>query len=203
MKDIVPEAYVDNIVILNDVPISVAPVSVHSLHLYAYLGCVLALFNGQPVAEWGYPFAITSEGFPFSAELDQARANLVSRGLVDVDNLGSMIARQPEMESELKVVFQFGSWSQRRVWLRTATECALALPLGAIRHAVNRSPGMAEAFLLGQRRRLLEPMDASLLYEEYDIISKVLGTDARDALSPAVIWLSARILRKDGNHVTH
>jgi hypothetical protein len=38
VKDIVPEAYVDNVVILNDVPRSVAPVSVHSLHLYAYLG---------------------------------------------------------------------------------------------------------------------------------------------------------------------
>lgn len=201
MSDIVPEAYLDALVIMNDAPPSVVPVSVNEMHLYSYLGCIFALFKGMPIAEWGYPYAITSEGFPFSAELDQARETLCSSGLIEFDDQGLMRPRPNELSGELDIMLSVGPWSSRRPWLRAATECALALPIGSIRHAVSRSPGVASSFLLGQRARLLEPTDASLLYEEYSIVNSVLGADAGDVLSPAVIWLSARILRKEDANV--
>jgi hypothetical protein len=201
VNDIVPEAYIDGLVILNDAPNSIVPISLQMLHLYAYLGCILALFKGTPAADWGYQFAVTSEGFPFSVALDHARATICSRGTADIDEGGQMRPRQPELAAELDAVMQIGSWHHRRVYLRTATECALALPIGAIRHAVSRSPGVSEAFFLGQRKRLLEPIDTSLLYQEYEIISQVLGGAEQDVLSPAVIWLSARILRRDGKEI--
>lgn len=197
MTDLVPEAYVDGLIIMSDAPSSVLPMSVNEVHLYSYLGCVLALFKGKPVADWGYPYAITSEGFPWSAEFDQAREALCANGLIDVDDRGMLSARRPELTAELATVMSLGSWSERRPWLRAAVECALALPLGSIRHAISRSPGVATPFLLGQRGRLLEPADATLLYEEYAVVSQVLGAGAQDVLSPAVIWLSARILRKE------
>lgn len=197
MTDLVPEAYVDGLIIMSDAPSSVLPMSVNEVHLYSYLGCVLALFKGKPVADWGYPYAITSEGFPWSAEFDQAREALCANGLIDVDDRGMLSARRPELTAELATVMSLGSWSERRPWLRAAVECALALPVGSIRHAVSRSPGVATPFLLGQRGRLLEPADATLLYEEYAVVSEVLGAGAQDVLSPAVIWLSARILRKE------
>jgi hypothetical protein len=197
VTEISPEAYFDALAIMNDAPASVVPLSVNEMHLYSYLGCVFALFKGKPVAEWGYPFAITSDGFPFSVELDQAREMLCSAGIVELDNDGRMRARPGELGEELNTVLSVGPWQSRRPWLRAATECALALPIGSIRHAVSRSPGVASSFLLGQRARLLEPTDATLLYEEYGIVSSVLGADTQDMLSPAVIWLSARILRKE------
>lgn len=197
MTDLVPEAYLDALVIMNDAPASVLPMSVNEMHLYSYLGCVLALFKGKPVADWGYPYAITSEGFPWSAELDQAREAQCASGLIEVDDRGMMRARPWELAAELDTVLSLGSWSERRPWLRAAVECALALPMGSIRHAVSRSPGVATPFLLGQRGRLLEPADTKLLYEEYAVVSQVLGAGAQDILSPAVIWLSARILRKE------
>lgn len=201
MNDIVPEAYLDGLVIMNDAPASVVPMSVNEMHLYSYLGCIFALFKGKPVSEWGYPYAITSDGFPFSVELDSARQTLCSGGLIEIDSEGLMHARPKELSAELDTVLSVGPWASRRPWLRAATECALALPLGSIRHAVSRSPGVAASFLLGQRARLLEPTDATLLYEEYGIVSSVLGADAQDVLSPAVIWLSARILRKEDDGV--
>lgn len=59
------------------------------------------------------------------------------------------------------------------------------------------TPGLAASVRLGQRRLLLQADDIELLYEEYGIVSSVLGADVKDLLSPAVIWLSARILRTE------
>ncbi|CAN7311354.1 hypothetical protein [Brevundimonas sp. LjRoot202] len=197
MNDVVPEAYIDGLVIMNDARPSVLPMSVNEMHLYSYLGCIFALFKGKPIADWGYPYSITSEGFPWSAEFDQARATLCESGLIEVDDRGLMMPRPRELATELDTVLVLGPWAERRTWLRAAVECALALPIGSIRHAISRSPGVAPSFFLGQRGRLLEPADATLLYEEYEIVSSVLGAEAQDVLSPAVIWLSARILRKE------
>jgi hypothetical protein len=197
VTDLVPEAYVDALVIMNDAPASVLPMSVNEMHLYSYLGCILALFKGKPIADWGYPYAITSEGIPWSAEFDQARETLCASGLIQVDDRGLLTPRSSELAAELHTVLSLVSSAERRPWLRAAVECALALPIGSIRHAVSRSPGVVTPFLLGQRGRLLEPDDTTLLYQEYAVISEVLGAGVQDVLSPAVIWLSARILRKE------
>jgi hypothetical protein len=199
VNEITPEAYFDALVLMHDAPASVLPMSVNEMHLYSYLGCIFALFKGKPVAEWGYPYSITSEGFPFSAEFDHARDNLCSNGLIAIDDLGLLTPQHPDLSTELTTILTTGPWAPRRPWLRAATECALALPMGAIRHAVSRSPGVETSFFLGQRSRLLQPTDATLLYEEYEVVSSVLGADAHDVLSPAVIWLSARILRTEGS----
>lgn len=195
--DIVPEAYFDAVAIIGDAPASVMPMTVIEAHLYAYLGCILGLFKGQAVGDWGYPFAVTSEGFPFSVQFETTRSIVVARGLVDEDGQGMMTARRNELAAEIDSLLTLGSWADRRLWLRAATQCALALPVGSIRHAIGQTPGLAASVRLGQRRHLLEADDIDLLYEEYRIVSSVLGADVKDLLSPAVIWLSARILRTE------
>jgi len=197
-SDIVPEAYFDAVAITADAPASVMPMTVIEAHLYAYLGCILGLFKGKAVGDWGYPFAVTSEGFPFSVQFETARSMVVARGLVDEDGAGMLSARHDELAAEIDSLLTLGSWTDRRPWLRAATQCALALPVGSIRHAIGQTPGLAASVRLGQRRALLQADDIELLYEEYGIVSSVLGVDVRDLLSPAVIWLSARILRTEG-----
>ncbi len=32
------------------------------VHLFAYLSCLLSLYSGQPVGDWGYDFAGTTTG---------------------------------------------------------------------------------------------------------------------------------------------
>jgi len=197
VTDIVPEAYFDAVAVIADAPTSVMPMTVIEAHLYAYLGCILGLFKGQAVSDWGYPFAVTSEGFPFSVQFENARSMMVARGLADEDSEGLLSARCDEISAEMASLLTFGSWSDRRLWLRAATQCALALPVGSIRHAISQTPGVAASIRLGQRRQLLLADDIDLLYEEYQIVSSVLGAAVQDLLSPAVIWLSARILRME------
>ncbi len=198
VTDIAPAAYFDCLVIANDAPKSVLPMSVVEMHLFSYLGCVLGLFKGKAIGEWGYDYAVTSDGFPFSAPFEEARKSLVRGGMLDSQDNGLFRPHQPDLAAELDTILSLGSWaSERRPWLRTATECALALPMGSIRFAINQTPGVVMPVRLGQRRQLLDEDDVSLLYDEYKIVSAVLGSDAEDTLSPAVIWLSARILRNE------
>lgn len=198
VSDIVPSAYFDCLVIANDAPKSILPISVIEMHLFSYLGCVLALFKGKPIGEWGYDYAITSDGFPFSAPFEEARKSILQSGMLESGDDGLLRPCQPSLGAELQTVLSLGSWAaERRPWLRTATECALALPMGSIRFAISQTPGVIMPIRLGQRRQLLAEDDVSLLYDEYKIVSSVLGSDAEDTLSPAVIWLSARILRSE------
>lgn len=197
VTDIVPEAYFDCLTVINDAPASVMPMTVIEAHLYAYLGCILGLFKGRAIGDWGYSFAVTTEGFPFSVQFENARKVIIARGLADDDNEGMLSARYDEISAEFEKLLTIGSWSERRLWLRAATECALALPVGSIRQAIGQTPGMAVSIRLGQRRQLLQPDDIDLLYEEIRIISSVLDPGVPDLLSPAVLWLSARILRPE------
>ena len=198
MSEIVPEAYCDALFVAGDAPKSLLPMSIVEMHLFSYLGCILGLFRGGAIGDWGYEYAVTNEGFPFSGEFEEARRLLVSGGLLVSDDGGYLSPSSTEVAGEVRIVSEVGAWDGRRAAIRSAMECALALPLGSIRYAIGQTPGMATATQLRQRRRLLDEDDVSLLYEEYRIVNSVLGAGAEDVLSPAVIWLSARILRNEG-----
>ena len=61
---------------------------------------MLALFRGAPVAQWGYTYAVTSDGFPFSGDFENARKRVVMAGLL--------------VSEELKLVESFGAWTEER-----------------------------------------------------------------------------------------
>ena len=193
--DVSPDAYFDVIALLGDAPRSVLPMTVFELHLYAYLACVLGLFRGFPAASWGYLFAVTSEGVPFSAELETARRLLTARGLVSESEEGFIAPHADTLPAELDELSSLSGPSRRRECLKIATRCALALPIGAVRQAVGSSPGLAAAAALGQNRVLLQQNDVSVLHDEYETVCAALEEETRSLLSPAVLWLSARVLR--------
>jgi hypothetical protein len=197
VNEIVPEAYCDALFVLGDAPKSLLPMSIVEMHLFSYLGCILALFRGEALGTWGYQYSVTTDGFPFSAQFEDARKMLVQAGLIIAEDDGHLRPRLPELSAEAETIMEIGSWSARRAVIRSAMDCALALPLGAVRFAIGQTPGMSSAAILRQRRRLLDPDDVTLLYDEYKVVHSVLGETSDDVLSPAVIWLSARVLRQE------
>ncbi|HHP1572643.1 TPA: hypothetical protein ACR6U8_005202, partial [Klebsiella pneumoniae] len=80
MKQILPSAYFDSLMIMDEMPASLRPISFVEYHLYSYLSCVLALFKGESISSWGYKYTVTEYGFPFSNELQHAIDFLLNRG---------------------------------------------------------------------------------------------------------------------------
>ena len=198
-----PEAYFDASCLMSEVKPSLVPVSVSELHLYVYLACIIALWRGNAIGNWGYTFALTSEGFPFSPELEQGRKKLVHRGTVKLDHDGDMVPDQASLLEEQSSLFSELRWVDRRNFISAAANCALTLPGGSIRYAIGRSPGFGSAVALGQNSPLLTEFDIDAIYAEYQVIAEALNDQEIDLLSPAVVWLSARVLQNDeaGNGV--
>ena len=100
MRNVKPEPYCDAVNIFGALRESLQPISAIETHLFAYLSCILGLWRGQPLSNWGYSFVVTSEGFPYSADFEDARAELVPRGLVKVDGDGRLLPCEKELERE-------------------------------------------------------------------------------------------------------
>ena len=190
-----PEAYFDCLTMVTRAPRSVAPLSSSELHLFAYLACALSVFQGRPVGDWGYGFTLTTSGRPFSPEVDGAERALIARRIVQRDARGLLTVYAATAHAELELLSTL-SIGAREPWARTAVECALALPVGAIRHAALTAPGISEAAELRQARALMSSSDIARIHEERRTIAELVG-DASDLLAPAVAWL-ALSLKADG-----
>ncbi|MCA0979290.1 hypothetical protein LCM19_13030 [Qipengyuania flava] len=194
--DIAPEAYADVVTMFYVAPRSTIPMSVAELHLFAYLGRILSLFEGSPISEWGYDFVVTSEGFPFSAKLDESLRAATRVGIVADDANGELVPDEAAIAAEYSVLSRISDAKRRSEWLRAATFCSLSIPSGSIRYAVNHSPGLAAATSSGQRRQLLQPTDVATLYSQYAVVQDALGELEHDLLAPAIVWLSAYVVSR-------
>lgn len=195
--EISPQAYFDCLAISASAPRSVGPLSVLEIHLFAYMACILALIEGQPVNEWGYTFALTSSGHPYSVGVDGAIELLLRQGKLRQDQNEMLELTEDVGRSEIDGLATIQSLKERQRWIQTATECALALPVGAIKFALGSTPGVDAAIALGQRRELLGEEDIDRLYEERKVIMEVLGESAVDLLAPAVAWLSMHLISEE------
>jgi hypothetical protein len=188
------DAYADAVLLIGNAPSSLTPMSVSELHLYAYLGNLIAFSQGQPVSDWGYRFTVTREGFPFSQELEQARCDLVNRSIIVEQRKGLLQPDEELFEPEYRLMLELSQTRRREIWQKTSLACALNLPSGAVRHAINQSPGMAINFQQGRAGELLRSQDTDRIYEEFEMIREFLDEQSGSIVQPAVTWLAARVL---------
>ena len=196
-----PEPYSDAVHIMGELRKSLQPISTIEMHLFAYLACVLNLWRGSPLSDWGYAFAVTSEGFPYSAEFELARAQLPIRGLALIDDNGRLTPELESIESEIDGFFTAERWVLRRELIHTAISCALAFPSGSIRYAIGQSPGLKIATTLNQKSNLFTESDIEQIYDEYGVVKEAIDDEDVDLLAPAIVWLSARILNSGEDSV--
>ncbi len=187
------EAYFDCLSVAVAVPISVAPVSTRELHILGYLACLLAVFEGEPIADWGYHFALTSRGYPHSAAFETARATLAECGYITQVE-PEMFVSAERGKVELETLRQLSFLSRRQRWLNAAADCALALPMGSIRYALTARDDLRASEGSGQPRDLITAAYLDRVHDERVIIEKALGGESADLMAPAVAWLSLYVL---------
>ena len=185
-------AVTDVVFLVGLTPASLTPVSIAEMHLYAYLANLVALNRGVPVSDWGYRFAVTTDGFPFAHELEEATVNLVGRSVIFMDD--GRVGRHDLFDSEYGILNGLVQSARRKSWLEDAITCALHLPRGAVREAINQSPGMATRLRDRRASVLLMEKEIEEIYDEFDLVKEVLGAEMEDLLQPVVVWLSARVV---------
>jgi len=157
-------------------------------HLFSYLACLLSLYRGKPASAWGYGFAGTPSGSPFSPELESAKDLILRAGYGISEETGYLRLSRRGLD-EFRVLRRFGTNRSRDVFLVGACSSILALPVGIVRAAVGNSPELRVVAYLRSARPLLSQSAVDALYDDFQSLHEEIGTEIADLMIPAVIWL--------------
>lgn len=180
-------AYFDALAVCANLPKDLIRIAKLEIHLFAYLSCLLSLYDRQPASAWGYRFGVTRDGYPFSSDNEDAIGHLISRGKLVCD--GEYVSLSEPGEIEYSFLSALSVYRSRVSFIEGACSSALAMPLGSIRQAIYRDPDIQRSFSLSQPRMLLSEEAQHQLYAQFATLSQVIGVDVKDLMVPAVIWL--------------
>ncbi len=183
-----PYSFFDVLFVVDRVGKVLGNATLSEVHLFTYLGCLLALYRDQPVAEWGYSFVGTKMGAPYSREIETAVTLSVRKGFLKELNNGFI--RSESGMAEIQLLTDLRQNSLRQVYLEASCSTLLALPIGIIREALFHEPGLNSTVALSSTRALLKGASLELLYEQFSKLSEAVGVGIGDLMIPAVVWVT-------------
>ena len=158
------------------------------VHLLAYLACLLSVYRGRLVSDWGYGFAATRTGAPYSLSVDGALAVCRDAGLISGGDLELMPTEHGATFREQ--MRQHDLHAYREEYLDGACSSLTVMPVGILRGAIAQEPGLRRAGAPARKRRLLQEPEVGELYEHFSAIDQAVGAAARDLLVPAAVWIA-------------
>jgi hypothetical protein len=184
-----PEATFDALYIADRIQNDVGTFSAPELHLFAYLACLLWLYRGRLVEDWGYHFVGTELGAPFSVDIDDSVRTLIERGyMARVDD---RMRVSDLAEQQLQDFGRLALSHDRVECLNAACSSTAAFSHGMIGSALAQEPDLRRAQATPMTRPLLEDLARSQLFLQFDALRKGLQEGENDLRMPAVVWLSA------------
>lgn len=180
-------AYYDTLAIVSKISGRFEKTAISEVHLFAYLSCLLALYQGRPVADWEYGFVATETGSPFSPEIESVLGELTANSLVD--EMDRYLTLTPSGQEEYAALGELLRYQKREEFIEAACSCILAVPLGVIRSAVTTDHDMKIARQLQDTRRLLSDAAVEKLHNAFQALSEEIGIGIKDLIVPAVVWL--------------
>lgn len=188
MSKVNPFAFFDCLAISTELQHVLDAAAPAEVHLFAYLACLLSVYRGRPVATWGYSFAGTRNGSPFSPEVEASKELLIRAGHATVTESGYLQLTSSGCE-EYELLASLTVNSQRIEYLVGACATVLTLPLGWIKAAITSDPQMRLAAEQKTTRPLLTETAIDEFHDDFELLAASLGADVADLMIPAVIWL--------------
>jgi hypothetical protein len=183
-----PEAFFDCLQIASKLTVPLNGVNRMDFQRITYLSCLLSIYQAKPVADWGYRFANTGSGTPYSDQLSDAVSHLLAAGhLVEEDRRLSITAAGRVMLSNLE---NFESNKGRTTCLYAACASMLAVPLATLADGIEHEPTISASHLRTGATMLLEEPHLHLLHNHFNVLAQVISPSEGDLVSPSVLWLS-------------
>lgn len=183
-----PEAYFDCLQIASELDEPLGGVSRMDFQRITFLSCLLSIYQAKPVADWGYRFANTGSGTPFSDEINDAVTGLLNVGqLIESD---SRLRITESGQVMLQMMRGLDSIAGRAACLDAACASMLAVPRATMTEGLDQEPTVAASHLRSGATLLLEEPYVQMLYEHFDVLAKVIPPDPTDLFSPSVLWLA-------------
>ncbi|AVS89621.1 hypothetical protein C8238_16415 [Paracidovorax avenae] len=183
-----PEAHFDCLHIAATLDAPLGGVTRLDLQRVAFLSCLLSIYMGEPVADWGYKFANTGDGLPFSDKLIHATEFLVAAdALVDRGSSLKITQRGSALLNQLGALELL---SPRRPCLDAATASLLAVPGSVMAEGLQQEPTIAASRLHDSASMLLDSPHIQTLHAHFEALATVFPPGSSDLLSPSVLWLT-------------
>ena len=160
------------------------------IHLLAYLASLLSVYarKGEGASSWGYAFAATPGGAPFSESLAVEIQELISKGAYTV--VGTTLQLTPEGNQLQQALSRLNLAKDRFDYIDSASATVYALPVGLIRAAFARDPDLSLVAAHRRSRVLISENALVRLYAEFDAVADVLGEAHGSLFAASVLWLT-------------
>jgi hypothetical protein len=172
------------------------------IQLFAYLSCLLALYDGKNVSSWGYLFIKNKIGSPYSVDISNATNSLKrSNCLIDADK-DQYYNISEKGGLYLEQFSKHSSNLSRTKYLELALSMMNFFPYGVLTKAINDEPILLSLRGINVRRNLLD-IDGSglaLLYEQFKLLKQVLKDGEHQLIKPAYVWLNSLAYFKPDVH---
>lgn len=183
-----PEAYVDCLHLASELDAPMEGITRLELQRIAFLSCLLSIYDGKTVSDWGYKFANTGTGVSFSNDLDAAADFLLSaaalrneHGRLRITDLGrSMLARLRTLQAN----------ASRVPCLDAAATSLIALPASVMLQGLEQEPSIVASHMRDGATMLLDEPHLHILYAHFGALAQVIPPSSSDLLSPSVLWLT-------------
>jgi hypothetical protein len=177
----------DVLALLHHLSSSVDGADEAELHVFSYLACLLSVYAGQPANDWGYDFIASPAGAPFAAELDDAVRWAANVGFIAP--VGPRWQLTAEGTVEFSALSELSTHHRRLKFIEPACASTLSIPLGWVRRGIDQTPALHSAARRDSRRYLSDEAAIDALYDQFDVLKRVIRQDVSDLLVPAVMWL--------------
>ncbi len=195
-----PEAFFDTLRIADVLDEPLGGVSRMEIQRISFLSCLLSIYQAKPVSDWGYRFANTGAGTPFSDQLNEAVGHLLSQA--SLAESGGRLRITDSGRATLSVLSNFASMAERPPCLEAACASMLAVPRSTMSDGLDQEPTIAASHLRSGATMLLEEPHLSMLHEHFSVLAQVIPPSQRDLLSPSVLWLSYMAQNKTSEQQT-
>ncbi|MFK0129148.1 hypothetical protein ACIQRZ_02235 [Streptomyces rubiginosohelvolus] len=195
VKAVNPDASFDHLFVIGELSKAGQSLNLGEVQIFIYLACMLGLYDGRPVATWGYSFVATPDSSPFSIELLEASDSLIASGLIAT--AGEFMTISERGQKELDRWERLTRFAPRVPYLRGATGAAVAMPLSVVKEGVELEPQLHNARALQHSRHLLDEAGISQIYRHFQVLESSLGKNVPDYMIPAVVWLSFLLEQDD------
>lgn len=188
MDTINPFAFFDSIFIANKLNTYMGDFNFSEIQLFCYFSCLLSLYEGHPVASWGYKFIKNDLGVPLSIDIQNSLANLLSKNEIEeINNYYKITQRGQDKSTMLSNLQRF---NERIKYLENACDSLLVLPVGNIRSSIANEPVIKSVTEASVRALMWEDDGAiELLYDQFEMLKTALNIENADLFVPAVTWL--------------
>lgn len=180
-------AIFDTLYIIKRTKIQCSGLSTSELNFLSYFACLLSLYQGHPVSDWGYDFLRNELGAPISAEISDSCQMLNNKGELSKQEAIFKITLQGE--KRLNFFLGLEEFKSRSRYLDAACNCLLIDSIVNVLSTISKDAVIIESLV--HKLKYLNNADnsaMSMLYQQFDAIKKAIG-NRTNLLIPASSWL--------------